>query len=384
MRAESGRQMLLPAPRKPQRLVDAPWLVISRTLRRQLGQLSTDARSANDAIVLTQTADRALFSVQGYLARMHALAEVASDPQLPDIKREGTEAKLLKHMTAIDRIAHTAAASGRHLLNGTFRGAFFPTENPLRSGLAVPGLPDLRTRVLSGVPYAEQLQRVEAGSLQALQPTEELTLTVEGKETVPLGTLAAAASETERLEQVQQAFHAQASVSGVALFVEPDPVAHKFAAWIRAECKDKESAQQLHLLSRHAYASGQVAAVQLTGLTADNSGISAEQVATADAWMEHFARGLRSISLATPAKAWVGALQLEQAQTQVTSARDRLAAGQQALRELADVKDVAPTVGHETAQATAHSTRAQLLAQVGQAMQAQANALPRQAMLLLR
>lgn len=297
--------------------------------RQQVQHWVAAAQRSHDAITLAQAAEQAMARVQAHLARMHALAVEASNSDVPLPERNKAQQEINQRVADIDRIARTTAVAGQALLDGAVQAG----------GAALAFLPNLRAQSLSDLRYAAQCWVLEdaaaasapdatAGAAAlptALPAATGLTLAVGDQPPVALGPLPAATSVAQRLAQLCQVINDQTAKTGVAAFMQPMPpvpgAADADAAGAAAQ------PLQWQLLSRQVDAQGQALPVQLGGVVQAMPQVRSSGSAACAGWTVHAVCGLHSISLASPASAWVGQLQLEQAAAQLRSARARFAAG---------------------------------------------------------
>lgn len=301
--------------------------------RQQMQQWMAAAQRSHDAITLAQAAEQAMARVQAHLARMHALAVEASNSDVPLPERSKAQQEINQRVADIDRIARTTAVAGQPLLDGA-----------VQTGSAVLAcLPNLRAQSLSDLRYAAQCWVLE-GAVSAAVPTAlpmalpaatGLTLAVGDQPPVALGPLPAATSVAQRLAQLCQVINDQTARTGVAAFIQPvlaGPSAQgaDYASGVDGATDRADTPQQplqplqWQLLSRQVGAQGQALPVQLGGVVQAVPQVRSS--AAGAGWTVHAVCGLHSISLASPASAWVGQLQLEQAAAQLRSARARFAA----------------------------------------------------------
>lgn len=308
--------------------------------RQQMQQWMAAAQRSHDAITLAQAAEQAMARVQAHLARMHALAVEASNSDVPQPERSKAQQEINQRVADIDRIARTTAVAGQPLLDGA-----------VQAGSAVLAcLPNLRAQSLSDLRYAAQCWVLEGVASTAaptalpvaLPAATGLTLAVGDQPPVALGPLPAATSVAQRLAQLCQVINDQTARTGVAAFIQPvqhlqavspaqgaDYVTGVDGATDRADTLQQPlHPLQWQLLSRQVGAQGQALPVQLGGVVQAVPQVrSSDSAACArEGWTVHAVCGLHSISLASPASAWVGQLQLEQAAAQLRSARARFAA----------------------------------------------------------
>ena len=296
--------------------------------RQQVQHWMAAAQRSHDAITLAQAAEQAMARVQAHLARMHALAVEASNSDVPLPERNKAQQEINQRVADIDRIARTTAVAGQALLDGAVQAG----------GAALAFLPNLRAQSLSDLRYAEQCWMLEGAAAAttpaatagaaalptALPAATGLTLAVGDQPPVALGPLPAATSVAQRLAQLCQVIIDQTAKTGVAAFMQPVPLEQGAADADVADAAPQPL--QWQLLSRQVGAQGQALPVQLGGVVQAMPQVRSGSAACAG-WTVHAVCGLHSISLASPASAWVGQLQLEQAAAQLRSARARFAAG---------------------------------------------------------
>ena len=102
---------------------DAAGLVISETLRAQVGGMKTALRNAQDGVSVTQTAEGALTEVHAMLQRIRDLAVQASNTGAnggaAGSSVAAAQAEVNQLVSAIDDIANNTEFNGTSLLNGT-------------------------------------------------------------------------------------------------------------------------------------------------------------------------------------------------------------------------------------------------------------------------
>ncbi|MEG3001369.1 MAG: hypothetical protein RR855_12560 [Comamonas sp.] len=299
--------------------------------RQQVQRFIAAAHRSQDAITLAQAAEQAMARVQAHLARMHALAVEASNSDVAAPERSKAQQEINQRVADIDRIARTTAVAGQSLLDGAVHCLLEPVGAlgavaVQAGGAALACLPNLRAQSLSDLRYAAHCWLLDGAAPTALPAATGLTLAVGDQPPVALGELPAATSTAQRLAQLCQVINDQTAKTGVAAFVQPvQPVQSAQGAQGAAAAN---GTVQLQLLSRRMGAQGQALPVQLGGVLQAMPPVQGDGCAACAAagWAVHAECGLHSISLASPASAWVGQLQLEQAAAQLRSARARFAA----------------------------------------------------------
>lgn len=312
--------------------------------RQQVQRFIAAAHRSQEAITLAQAAEQAMARVQAHLARMHALAVEASNSDVAAPERSKAQQEINQRVADIDRIARTTAVAGQPLLDGAVHCLLEPVGAlgavaAQAGGAALACLPNLRAQSLSDLRYAAQCWVLEgtaaattpaatAGAAAlptALPAATGLTLAVGDQSPVALGPLPAATSVAQRLAQLCQVINDQTAKTGVAAFIQPMPPEQGAADADVADAAPQPL--QWQLLSRQVGAQGQALPVQLGGVVQAMPQVRSSGSAACAGWTVHAVCGLHSISLASPASAWVGQLQLEQAAAQLRSARARFAAG---------------------------------------------------------
>ena len=103
---------------------DAAGLVISESLRSQIGGLKVATRNAQDGVSLVQTAEGALTEVHSMLQRMRDLAVQASNGTNSSEARTAANAEVTALKAAINDIATKTTFNGKTLLNDVETIAF--------------------------------------------------------------------------------------------------------------------------------------------------------------------------------------------------------------------------------------------------------------------
>jgi flagellin len=104
---------------------DAAGLVISESLRAQVGGLKVAVRNAQDGISVVQTAEGALNEVHSMLQRMRDLAVQAANGSQDDDARAAADSEYQALATEIGRMADSTKFGGTPLLDGSFAGVAF-------------------------------------------------------------------------------------------------------------------------------------------------------------------------------------------------------------------------------------------------------------------
>jgi len=103
---------------------DAAGLVISESLRAQVGGLKVASRNAQDGVSVVQTAEGALTEVHSMLQRIRDLAVQAANAGNDTTSRTALDNEATELESEIGRIATSTKFNGATLLSGAFTGAF--------------------------------------------------------------------------------------------------------------------------------------------------------------------------------------------------------------------------------------------------------------------
>jgi len=362
---------------------DAAGLAIAERMNTGVRGLTVASRNANDGISLAQTTEGALGKVGDMLQRMRELSVQASNATNSAADRVALQAEVAQLTDEIDRVAKQTTFNGQKVLDGSFAGAVFQVgansgdvvglgalTNSTAAGLANV---EYGTAEVTGISSADitNLDSIAAGDLQiAVSGTTEIT--------IDLGAIKAASSGSERLGQVVSAINAKTADTGVTAYLTAND----------------DGSFELNLMSSKLDSAGDTAAVELSGFTADATGLddadATFQSATNDLSTN---QGIDTLTVATQSDAWVALKKIDAAIDQVNAARADLGAMQSRFESAVanidiQVENLAASRGRimdaDFAKETANLSRAQILQQAGTAMVAQANQLPQGVLQLLR
>jgi len=118
---------------------DAAGLAISEKMRGQIAGMNAASKNAQDAISLVRTAEGALQETNADLIRMRELAVLASTDVLTSTDRLAYQNEFLELQKNIERISNTTEFNTKQLLNGTLSSATGLTANALTGGLGLSG-----------------------------------------------------------------------------------------------------------------------------------------------------------------------------------------------------------------------------------------------------
>lgn len=336
---------------------DAAGLAIANRFTTQIRGMDQAGRNANDAISLTQTAEGALVEVSNNLQRIRELAVQSRNATNSQTDRDALNAEATQLLSEINRVAEQTSFNGVKLLDGSFSNQSFQIGADVGQTIDVTSIVDATTANLGSYGRATVTSAVSTGFANALSAGD---VTING---VDLGAIGAAASASERSEQIMSAINKTSGESGVYAI------------------KDTSNTITLVSTTDDIVIAGAAAALTAdTGLTAattaraTTTGISTvdiSSVAGADAAMQAMDSALQVIN---STRADLGALQnrfssvvstLQTSSENLSSSRSRI-------------------MDTDFAKETASLTRAQILQQAGTAMLSQANSAPQGVLSLLR
>ncbi|MDH0382981.1 flagellin [Comamonas aquatica] len=370
---------------------DAAGLAISERMNTQIKGLTVASRNANDGISLAQTAEGALGKVGDMLQRMRELAVQAGNATNSKSDREALQAEVGQLAAEIDRVAKQTNFNGTKILDGSFAGAVFQVGANSGDNITLGALVDTRSSQLSSVSYAtsEEAAVETAQPLAAADPlgtfsaaSADLSITVNGSTTVPLGKLPEADSPQQRLGQVVEAINQKSADTGVTAYLTKI---------------DGTEQYKVEILSEKLDANGAPVSVAFDNFTAEETGLDPVHVdiagGVAGAGSVDKARGIEDIDVSTQSGAWVALKKIDSAVDQVNSARATLGAVQARFENTVNNIDIqvenlsaarGRIVDADFAMETANLSRTQILQQAGTAMVAQANQIPQNVLKLLQ
>ena len=104
---------------------DSAGLAISQRMTAQINGLNQATRNANDAVSLAQTAEGSLGSIGSILQRMREIAVQSANDTNTSADRSSLQTEATQLSQEIDRIASSTQFNGKNLLDGTFGTATF-------------------------------------------------------------------------------------------------------------------------------------------------------------------------------------------------------------------------------------------------------------------
>tara|TARA_R110001599_G_scaffold44009_7_gene131532 strand:+ start:604 stop:1740 length:1137 start_codon:yes stop_codon:yes gene_type:complete len=336
---------------------DAAGLAIANRFTTQIRGMDQAGRNANDAISLTQTAEGALVEVSNNLQRIRELAVQSRNATNSQTDRDALNAEASQLLSEINRVAEQTSFNGVKLLDGSFSNQSFQIGADVGQTIDVTSIVDATTANLGSYGRATVTTAVSTGFANALSAGD---VTING---VDLGAIGAAASASERSEQVMSAINKTSGESGVYAI------------------KDTSNTITLVSTTDDIVVAGAAGALTAdTGLTAattaraTTTGISTvdiSSVAGADAAMQAMDSALQVIN---STRADLGALQnrFSSVVSNLQTSSENLSASRSRI------------VDTDFAKETASLTRAQILQQAGTAMLSQANSAPQGVLSLLR
>ena len=328
---------------------DAAGLAIANRFTTQIRGMDQAGRNANDAISLTQTAEGALVEVGNNLQRIRELAVQSRNATNSQTDRDALNAEASQLLSEINRVAEQTSFNGVKLLDGSFSNQSFQIGADVGQTIDVTSIVDATTANLGSYGRATVTTAVSTGFGNALSAGD---VTING---VDLGAIGAAASASERSEQLMSAINKTSGESGVYAI------------------KDTSNTITLVSTTDDIVVAGAAAALTAdTGLTAattaraTTTGISTvdiSSVAGADAAMQAMDSALQVVN---STRADLGALQnrFSSVVSNLQTSSENLSASRSRI------------VDTDFAKETASLTRAQILQQAGTAMLSQANSAP--------
>lgn len=337
---------------------DAAGLAITERMTSQIRGLNQAVRNANDGISLAQTAEGALGEIANNLQRIRELAVQASNASNSQSDREALNAEVQQLLAEIDRVANTTQFNNVKILDGSFTGQVFQVGANAGETISVGAIIDANTAAIGSVDVAKST--INVSSLTDFNTAIAAGgLTING---VDIGAIDAASSEDHRAQQLISAINAKYAETGVSAELSADgtQIVLTGAGNIAIAGSTNDAAVA-------GWANGTIAA-------ATTSGISA-------------------LNVTTFGDAQTAIRQVDEALTQINSARADLGAVQNRfVSVVANLQTAAENLSAsrsrildaDFAAETAALTRAQILQQAGTAILAQANAVPQNVLSLLR
>ena len=337
---------------------DAAGLAITERMTSQIRGLNQAVRNANDGISLAQTAEGALGEIANNLQRIRELAVQASNASNSQSDREALNAEVQQLLAEIDRVANTTQFNNVKILDGSFTGQVFQVGANAGETISVGAIIDANTAAIGSVDVAKST--INVSSLTDFNTAIAAGgLTINGAD---IGAIDAASSADHRAQQLISAINAKYAETGVSAELSADGT-----QIVLTGAENIEIAGSTNNAAVAGWANGTIAA-------ATTSGISA-------------------LNVTTFGDAQTAIRQVDEALTQINSARADLGAVQNRfVSVVANLQTAAENLSAsrsrildaDFAAETAALTRAQILQQAGTAILAQANAVPQNVLSLLR
>ena len=335
---------------------DAAGLAIAERMNTQVRGLNVAARNANDGISLAQTAEGALGKVGEMLQRMRELAVQSANATNSTADRAALDAEVQQLKSEVGRVATTTSFNGRKILDGTFTNQSFQVGANSGETITVAAVANAQTNVL-GVSTRAALNSVAITSLSQAALTSAANMTVNG---TAIGALGAAATVSDRANQLVTAINTVSGTTGVTAFIDTT-----------------SNSIQLNSAANITLAEGTTTTAffgTLTATAAATTGISSVDVLSSGTASQAMATIDTAMDAVNTARGTLGALQsrFENAIGNIQVSAENLAAARGRI------------VDADFAAETANLSRSQILQQAGTAMVAQANQLPQGVLSLLR
>jgi len=338
---------------------DAAGLAITERMTSQIRGLNQAVRNANDGISLAQTAEGALGEIANNLQRIRELAVQASNASNSQSDREALNAEVQQLLAEIDRVANTTQFNNVKILDGSFTGQVFQVGANAGETISVGAIIDANTAAIGSVDVAKST--IDVSSLTDFNTAIAAGgLTING---VDIGAIDAASSEDHRAQQLISAINAKYAETGVSAELSADGT-------------------QIVLTG-----AGNIEIAGSTNDAAVAGWANDDTIAAAPT------SGISALNVTTFGDAQTAIRQVDEALTQINSARADLGAVQNRfVSVVANLQTAAENLSAsrsrildaDFAAETAALTRAQILQQAGTAILAQANAVPQNVLSLLR
>jgi len=338
---------------------DAAGLAITERMTSQIRGLNQAVRNANDGISLAQTAEGALGEIANNLQRIRELAVQASNASNSQSDREALNAEVQQLLAEIDRVANTTQFNNVKILDGSFTGQVFQVGANAGETISVGAIIDANTAAIGSVDVAKST--INVSSLTDFNTAIAAGgLTING---VDIGAIDAASSADHRAQQLISAINAKYAETGVSAELSADGT-------------------QIVLTG-----AGNIEIAGSTNDAAVAGWANDDTIAAAPT------SGISTLNVTTFGDAQTAIRQVDEALTQINSARADLGAVQNRfVSVVANLQTAAENLSAsrsrildaDFAAETAALTRAQILQQAGTAILAQANAVPQNVLSLLR
>ena len=335
---------------------DAAGLAISERMNAQIKGMNVAARNANDGISLAQTAEGALGKVGEMLQRMRELAVQSANATNSTADRAALDAEVQQLKSEVGRVATTTSFNGRKILDGTFTNQSFQVGANSGETITVAAVANAQTNAL-GVSTRASLNSVAITSLSQAALTSAANMTVNG---TAIGALGAAATVSDRANQLVTAINTVSGTTGVTAFIDT-----------------ASNSIQLNSAANITLAEGTTTTAffgTLTATAAATTGISSVDVLSSGTASQAMGTIDSALDAINSARGTLGALQsrFETAIGNIQVTAENVAAARGRIMDA------------DFAAETANLSRAQILQSAGTAMVAQANQLPQQVLQLLK
>ncbi|WKB54485.1 flagellin [Eleftheria terrae] len=355
---------------------DSAGLAIAERMSAQTRGLNVAARNANDGVSLAQTAEGALGKVGDMLQRMRELAVQSANSTNSEDDRLALQAEVTQLRDEIDRVAKNTSFNGKKLLDGSFSAQNFQVGSNAGESITIAAVTDASAEGLSTVTYGDGGNAsIDAASVTTLDEIASGTLSITvGTDSYDLAEIPEARTGEERMGQVVEAINRRTADTGVTAFLSQNDDG-TYALEVRSSRIDETT--------------GDAMAVTATGFSLATTGIDAADMTTTST----DASGIDELSIETAEDAWLAIKQVDDALSQINSARANLGAVQSRFENAVSNIQIQSEntsaargriVDADFATETANMSKAQILQQAGTAMVAQANQLPQQVLSLLR
>lgn len=335
---------------------DAAGLAISERFTTQIRGMNVAIRNANDGISLAQTAEGSLAQISNNLQRIRELAVQSRNATNSASDRAALNSEAQQLKDEIDRVAQQTTFNGVKLLDGSFTSQAFQVGADAGQLITVNSIANANSADL-GTYNLAQVTGAAATDFSAITAGD---LTING---VSVGAVAADTSATERAASIRNAINSVADQTGV------------YAT--------NDTSTTVSLSST----SGAITVALAGTATTATTGL------TAAATAQTSATGFAALDISTVAGADTAIRAMDAALNAVSSARANLGGIQNRFTSVvANLQTSSENLtasrsriqDADFAKETASLTRSQILQQAGTAILAQANAVPKNVLTLLR
>jgi len=364
---------------------DAAGLAISERFSAQIKGLNQGVRNANDGISLSQTAEGALGEVTNNLQRIRELAVQASNATNTATDRAALQNEVSALVAEIDRVATQTAFNGTKLLNGGFTGAVFQIGANAGDSITIDSIANSTAANLGsqtsyvytpGITLSTTgLGAVSAGAVRIYAGTSSAASVF-----ADVGSIASAATTSERLGQVVAAVNDKTGTTGVQAYITSGG-----ALKLRSESNDfyvTVVSETAFVGTASPFSTTNFADGLYLGISdaaggaesASSNGVSGLSVSNYESSQKAIALVDSALNTINTTRATLGAVQsrFESAVASQQTTSENLAASRSRIQDA------------DFASETANLAKAQILQQSGIAMLAQANAIPQNVLALLQ